>query len=65
MPYNFTGPTECMTDSDCQVYGVSGECDCGCYNNTYQPEQKNGGLCFCAAPNSCKCENNKCEGVYN
>jgi len=53
----------CQVDSDCVVFGVDGDCNCGCFNKKYSNWQS-GGDCFCAAPTSCKCINGKCEGVF-
>ena len=64
---------KCQTDSDCIVYGVTGDCCGGCYNSSYQKKWnylqtrrkvlESIGIhegCFCAVSKSCKCENNKC-----
>ncbi len=53
----------CGIDSDCLVFGETGDCDCGCYNQNNLPSGA-GGECFCAGPTACKCVNNKCEGVF-
>ncbi len=53
----------CKLDKDCIVFGKDGECNCGCYNENALPEDS-GGACFCAAPSSCKCINEQCEGVF-
>ena len=53
----------CSIDSDCVVFGKTGECNCGCYNKQNLP-QDSGGACFCQAPTSCKCVTGKCEGVF-
>jgi len=53
----------CEQNSDCVVFGKDGECNCGCYNKNALP-QDSGGACFCAAPTSCKCTNEQCEGVF-
>ncbi len=53
---------ECVNDDDCVVFGKTGDCNCGCFNKEYQWES--GGECFCLAPTSCKCLNNKCWGVF-
>ena len=58
-----TGSKECTVDSDCIVFGETGDCNCGCYNKDYLPSST-GGECFCAAPTSCKCVNGECEGVF-
>ena len=54
------GSKECVSDSDCVVYGQTGNCHCGCYNKNNQPFVIGEGQCFCAAPVSCKCQQNKC-----
>lgn len=52
----------CVEDSDCAVFGESGDCNCGCFNkDSFWVKQ---GECFCAAPISCKCVDGLCEGVY-
>jgi len=53
----------CEIDSDCVVFGESGDCNCGCYNKDALPTST-GGACFCAAPTSCECLNETCEGVF-
>lgn len=53
----------CERDSDCVVFGEDGDCNCGCYTLATLPEDS-GGECFCAAPTSCKCIDNKCENAY-
>lgn len=53
----------CVVDSDCVVYGQTGDCNCGCYTEGNLPAGT-GGECFCAAPTSCQCVNSQCEGVY-
>jgi hypothetical protein len=53
----------CKIDSDCVVFGKSGDCNCGCFNKNYlnwQPE----GICDCEAPFSCECISNKCESAW-
>jgi len=55
---------ECNEDSDCVVFGETGDCNCGCYNKDKLPSET-GGECFCLAPNSCECIDGKCEGVFN
>jgi len=52
----------CVKDSDCVVFGESGDCNCGCFNKEYNWEKQ--GDCFCAAPESCKCVEGKCEPVF-
>ena len=54
---------ECSVDSDCVVFGETGECNCGCYNKDFLP-QNSGGACFCQAPTSCECLDNKCQGIF-
>lgn len=53
----------CKTDLDCVVFGKTGDCNCGCYNKNNLPS-RTGGECFCAAPTSCDCINDQCEGVF-
>jgi len=53
----------CEIDSDCIVFGEDGDCNCGCYNQEALPTST-GGDCFCAAPISCECVSNLCEGVF-
>ena len=53
----------CELNSDCVVFGKDGDCNCGCYNKDFLPPNS-GGACFCAAPTSCECINNQCEGVF-
>lgn len=53
----------CEIDSDCVVFGESGDCNCGCYNKNDLPSST-GGACFCAAPTSCECIDNVCEGIF-
>ena len=53
----------CGEDEDCVVFGKTGDCNCGCYNKQALP-QDSGGECFCAAPTSCKCVSEACEGVF-
>lgn len=57
------GSNECVNDDACVVFGETGDCNCGCYNKNNLPSGT-GGECFCLAPDSCKCVNNKCEGVF-
>jgi len=54
---------DCEIDSDCVVFGKTGDCNCGCYNKNNIPSGT-GGECFCAAPTSCECINNQCGGVF-
>ena len=57
------GLNYCLVDSDCVVFGETGSCNCGCYNKDYLPT-KTDEECFCLAPTSCGCVNNKCESVF-
>ncbi len=57
------GSKECSVNSDCVVFGKTGDCNCGCYNKDNLPSGA-GGKCFCAAPTSCECINSKCENVF-
>ena len=57
------GSKDCVNDDDCIVFGETGDCNCGCYNKSNLPTET-GGECFCLAPNSCKCVDSKCEGVF-
>ena len=57
------GCRDCEIDSDCIVYGKDGECNCGCFNKNMMPTTP-GGDCFCAAPTSCECISNKCQGIF-
>jgi|AntAceMinimDraft_4_1070372.scaffolds.fasta_scaffold00204_8 hypothetical protein len=54
---------ECTDDDSCVVFGETGDCNCGCYSKDNLPTET-GGECFCAAPDSCKCIDNKCEGIF-
>jgi hypothetical protein len=54
---------ECTDDDSCVVFGQDGDCNCGCYNKGDLPTET-GGECFCAVPDSCKCVDKKCEGVF-
>lgn len=54
---------KCEENSDCIVFGKTGDCNCGCYNKQALP-QNSGGECFCAAPTSCECVDEICEGVF-
>lgn len=56
-------PTECEEDSDCVLFGETGDCNCGCYNKDNLPKDT-GGECFCQAPTSCDCINGICEGIF-
>jgi len=62
--YTVTYPEgkECVNDEDCVVFGKTGDCNCGCFNKNYQ--WKSSGACFCAAPTSCKCIDNRCVDVF-
>ena len=53
----------CLVDSDCTVFGETGDCNCGCYNKNYLPVESEE-ECFCATPTSCECFENKCEGIF-
>ena len=55
--------SDCTTDSDCVVYGETGDCNFGCYHKDHLPTGT-GGECFCLAPTSCKCIDGQCEGVF-
>jgi len=55
-------PKSCQSDSDCLVFGQSGDCNCGCFNNGFQWTKQ--GDCFCALPKSCKCVDSKCQAVF-
>jgi len=57
------GSKDCVNDNDCVVFGETGDCNCGCYNENNLPSST-GGECFCAAPVSCECVNGKCEGFF-
>lgn len=57
------GSKVCVVDSDCVVFGETGDCNCGCYNKDNLPSNT-GEECFCAAPISCKCVDKRCEGVF-
>ena len=53
----------CLVDSDCLVFGETGDCNCGCYNKNHLPSETEE-ECFCSAPVSCKCVDGRCEGVF-
>ena len=53
----------CLVDNDCVIFGETGDCNCGCYNKNYLPSDS-GEECFCLVPTSCKCIDNKCEGIF-
>ena len=57
------GSKVCEVDSDCLVFGESGDCNCGCFNKNALPQEPVGD-CFCAAPTSCECIDNICEGIF-
>lgn len=57
------GSKNCVNDDDCIVFGKTGDCNCGCYNKNNLPSGT-GGECFCLAPDSCKCVEGLCEGVF-
>jgi len=52
----------CTDDTDCVLFGKTGECNCGCYHKDNLPE-KTDLKCFCQTPTSCECLENQCEGV--
>ena len=54
---------DCVYDSDCVVFGETGDCNSGCYNKDNLPSGT-GGECFRSAPIGCKCVNDKCEGIF-
>lgn len=54
---------ECVDDSYCLVFGETEDCNCGCYHKDNLPADT-GGECFCAAPDSCKCVDGRCEGIF-
>jgi hypothetical protein len=58
-----TGSSQCSVDSDCVVYGKTGDCNCGCYNKNNLAKQ-GGGKCFCQTPTSCVCVDGECAGVF-
>jgi hypothetical protein len=53
----------CTDDTDCVLFGETGECNCGCYHKDNLPE-KTDLKCFCQIPTSCKCLENQCEGAF-
>ena len=57
------GSKYCELNSDCVIFGKTGECNCGCYNKNDLPSST-GGACFCQAPTSCECVDNVCEGIF-
>jgi len=57
------GSKVCEVDSDCLVFGETGDCNCGCFNRNALPQEPVGD-CFCAAPTSCECIDNICEGIF-
>jgi len=57
------GLSYCLIDSDCVVFGETGDCNCGCYHKNYLP-LKTEEECFCLAPISCRCAKGRCEGVF-
>jgi len=57
------GSKACFIDQDCVVFGKTGDCNCGCYNKDNLPSDA-GGACFCQAPVSCECIEEKCEPVF-
>lgn len=54
---------DCEVDSDCIVFGKTGDCNCGCYNKNNLPNES-GGECFCQTPTSCVCADGQCMGVF-
>ena len=56
------GSKDCSVDENCLVFGQDGDCNCGCFNKNYNWKAE--GVCFCAAPSSCKCVEGKCEDVF-
>jgi hypothetical protein len=57
-----TGSKECASDSDCVVYGKSGSCNCGCYNDDSLPWLPTWG-CYCIPSPACGCKENICSAV--
>ncbi len=57
------GGKDCVYNSDCVVFGETGDCNCGCYYINNLPSST-GGDCFCKEPDSCKCTDGVCEGVF-
>ena len=57
------GSKVCVNDEDCVVFGKTGDCNCGCYKKDNLPSGT-GGSCFCAAPDSCRCLDGVCEGIF-
>ena len=57
------GLDHCLIESDCAIFGETGDSNCGCYNKDYLPSEvdENG---FCLTPVSCECIDYKCEGVF-
>ena len=53
----------CKIDSDCVVFGKTGDCNCGCFSKNSLPTPIPG-ECFCEAPIDCLCQDGKCVGVY-
>ncbi len=58
-----TDVAKCSVDSDCNLFGETGDCNCGCYLDSDLPENS-GGKCLCQAPSDCTCLNGKCEGIF-
>lgn len=52
----------CVDDDDCTIFGETGDCNCGCFNQNYPWYSM--GDCFCLAPDSCKCVEGACEDVF-
>jgi len=63
MQTSSTTSLSCKTDVDCVVFGKTGTCNCGCYNQNNLPTPIPG-ECFCEAPTTCLCQNSQCIGVY-
>jgi len=61
--YTSSPTVECSINSDCVVFGKTGDCNCGCYNKDNLPSST-GGECFYSAPIDCKCVNGTCEGIF-
>lgn len=54
----------CNKSNDCSLFGSDGDCNCGCYLKSNLPKNT-GGKCFCKAPSSCQCVQDKCQPVFN
>ena len=57
------GLNYCLIDSNCAVFGKTGDCNCGCYNKSYFPSKIKEG-CFCLAPISCRCVKGQCKEIF-